>query len=75
MASKSSTKQDGEVTTGEVPGSIDIVTYTLRRKINTFKDNMASENTKKSTGTSIIMSLAIVVLRKVQNKAELEQHF
>ena len=36
---------------------------------------MASENTKKSTGTSIIMSLAIVVLRKVRNKAELEQHF
>ena len=46
MASKSSTKQDGEPTTGEVPGSI--VKYT-EEKINTFKDDMASENTKKST--------------------------
>ena len=50
MASKSSTKQDGEATTGEVPGSI--VTYT-EEKINTFKDDMASENTKKSTSTSV----------------------
>ena len=44
MASKSSTKQDGEATT-EVPGLI--VTYT--EEINTFKDDMSSENTKKST--------------------------
>ena len=50
MASKSSTKQDGEGTMGEVPGSI--VTYT-EEKINTFKDDMASENTKKSTSTSV----------------------
>ena len=46
VASKSSTKQDGEATTGEVPGLI--VTYT-EENINTFKDDMASENTKKST--------------------------
>ena len=50
MASKSSTKQDGEATTGEVPGTI--VTYT-EEKINTFKDDVASENTKKRTSTSI----------------------
>ena len=49
-ASKSSTKQDGEATTEEVPGSI--VTYT-KEKINTFKDDMASENTKKRTSTSV----------------------
>ena len=49
MANKSSTKQEGEATTGEVPGSI--VTYT-EEKINTFKDDMASENAKKSTSTS-----------------------
>ena len=55
MASKSSTKQDGEVTTEEVPGSI--VTYT-EEEINTFKDDMSSENTNKSTTTP----LAIVVL-------------
>ena len=39
-----------------------------KKKINTFKDDMASENTKKS------MPHAIVVLRKVKNRAELEQH-
>ena len=50
MASKSSTKQDGEATTEEVPGSI--VTYT-EEEINTFKDDMSSENTKKSTSTSV----------------------
>ena len=50
MASKSSTKQDGEATTEEVPGSI--VTYT-GEEINTFKDDMSSENTKKSTSTSV----------------------
>ena len=49
MASKSSTKQDGEATTEEVPGSI--VTYT--EEITTFKDDMSSENTKKSTSTSV----------------------
>ena len=65
MASQSSTKQNGEATTEEVPGSI--VTYT-EEEINTIKDNMASENTKKSA------LLEIVVLRKVQNRAELEQH-
>ena len=61
MASKSSTKPDGEATTEEVPGSIK--TYT-EEEINTFKDNMASENTKKSA------PLAIVVLEK--NKTELK---
>ena len=50
MASKSSTKQHGEATTEEAPGSI--VTYT-EEEINTFKDNMSSENTKKSTSTSV----------------------
>ena len=50
MASKSSTKQDGEVTMEEVPGLI--VTYT-EEEINTFKDDMSSENTKKSTSTSV----------------------
>ena len=44
MASKSSTKQDGEPTTGEVPGSIVKITG---EKIDTFRDEMASENTKK----------------------------
>ena len=50
MASKSSTKQDGETTTEEVPGLI--ATYT-EEEINTFKGNMVSENTKKSIGTSV----------------------
>ena len=59
MASQSSTKQNGEATTEEVPGSI--VTYT-EEEINTFKDDMALENTKKR-------------LRKEQNRAELKQHF
>ena len=47
----SSTKQDGEATTEEVPGSI--VTHT-EEEINTFKDDMASENTKKSASTSVL---------------------
>ena len=50
MASKRSTKQHGEATTEKAPGSI--VTYT-EEEINTFKDNMSSENTKKSTSTSV----------------------
>ena len=50
MASKSSTKQDGEATTEEGPGSS--VTYT-EEEINTFKDDMSSENTKKSISTSV----------------------
>ena len=50
MASKSSTTQDGETTTEEVPGLI--ATYT-EKEINTFKDDMVSENTKKSIGTSV----------------------
>ena len=66
MAGKSSTKQDGEATTQEVPESI--VTHT-EEEINTFKDKTASENTKK------IAPLAIVVLRKVQSRAKLELHF
>ena len=40
MASQSSTKQNGEATTEEVPGSI--VTYT-GEEINTFKDDMAPQ--------------------------------
>ena len=74
MASKSSTKQDGEATTEEVPGSI--VTYT-EEEINTLKDDMSTENTKKSTSTSVrrLQSWYLgPVLRKVQNRAELEQH-
>ena len=70
MASQSSTKQNREATTEEVPGSI--VTYT-EKEINTFKDDMASENTKKSTPP-----VAIVLNRgtyKSTNTAELEQHF
>ena len=49
MASKSSTKQDGEATTGEVPGSI--VTHT-EEKINTFKRRHGLWK-KKSTSTSV----------------------
>ena len=52
MASQSSTKQNGEATTEEVTGSI--VTYT-EEEINTFKDDMAPENTKKSTPLAIIV--------------------
>ena len=54
MESQSSTKKDGEETAEEVPGSI--VTYT-EEEMNTFKDDVAAENTKKS------MSLAIVLNR------------
>ena len=50
MASKSSTQQDGEATTEEVPGSI--VTYT-EEEINTFKDDMSPEDAKKSTSTFV----------------------
>ena len=50
MVSQSSTKQNGEATKEEVPGSI--VTYT--EKINTFKDDMAPENKKKSTPLAIV---------------------
>ena len=50
MASKSSTKQDGEATMEEVPGLI--VIYTEEEK-DTFKDDMSSENTKKNTSTSV----------------------
>ena len=53
MASQSSTKQNGEAPTEEVPGSI--VTYT-EEEINTFKDDMAPENTKKSTPLAIVLN-------------------
>ena len=46
---QSSTKQDREATTEEVPGLI--VTYT-EEEINTLKDT-STENTKKSTSTSV----------------------
>ena len=50
MAGKSSTKQEGETTKEEVPGLI--ATYT-EEEINIFKDDVVSENTKKSIGTSV----------------------
>ena len=50
MAIQSSTKQNGEATTEEVPGSI--VPYT-EEEINSFKEDMAPENTKKSTPLAI----------------------
>ena len=50
MASKSLTKQDLEATSEEVPGSI--AKYT-EEEINIFKDDMSSENTRKSTSTSV----------------------
>ena len=53
MARQSSNKQNGEATTEEVPGSI--VTYIPEEEINTFKDDMASENTKKSTLLAIAL--------------------
>ena len=53
MASQSSIKQNREATTEEVPGSI--VTYT-EEEINTFKDDMALENTKKSTPLVIVLN-------------------
>ena len=72
MASKCSTKQDGEATTGKVPGLI--VTYT-EENINIFKDDMASGNTKLRVLKYLRTPIAIVVFRKVQNRADLEQHF
>ena len=53
IASQSSTEQNGEATTEEVPGSI--VTYT-EEKINRFKDDMAPENTKRSTPLAIVLN-------------------
>ena len=53
MASQSSTKQNGEATTEEMPESI--VTYTEEEK-STFKDDMATENTKKSTALAIVLN-------------------
>ena len=54
MASQSSTKQNGEATTEEVPGLI--VTYT-EEEINTFKDDMAPKtDTKKSTPLAIVLN-------------------
>ena len=50
MASKSLTKQDLEATSEEVPGSI--VKYT-EEEIHIFKEDMSSENTRKSTSTSV----------------------
>ena len=64
MASQSSTKQNGEATTEEVLGSI--VTYT-EEEINTLKNDMAPENTKKST------PLAIVLGPVVQNWVKITQ--
>ena len=62
----------GEATTGKVPGSV--VTYT-EEKINIFKDDMASGNTKLRVLEYLRTPIAIVVFRKVQNRADLEQHF
>jgi len=53
MARQSLNKQNGEATTDEVLGSI--VTYT-EEEINTVKDDMAPENTKKSTPLAIVLN-------------------
>ena len=53
MVSQSSIKQNREAITEEVPGSI--VTYT-EEEINTFEDDMATENTKKSTALAIVLN-------------------
>ena len=53
MARQSSNKQNGEATPEEVPGSI--FTYT-EEEINTFKEDMAPENTKKSTPFAIVLN-------------------
>ena len=55
MPSESSTKENEEATTEEVPGSI--VTYS-EEEINTFKDDMAPEYTKKSTPLAIVLNRA-----------------
>ena len=54
---------------GEVPGSI--VTYT-EEEINTFKDHIVPENTKKSTPLAFILNRGT---QKSTKQAELEQHF
>ena len=56
MASQSSTKQNGDATTEEVPGSI--VTYT-KEEMNTFKDDMDPENRKKGTPLAIALNRGI----------------
>ena len=53
MASQSSTKQNGEARTEEVPGSI---VTNREEEINTFKDDMAPENTTKSTPLAIVLN-------------------
>ena len=53
MASQSLTKQNGEAITEDEPESI--VTYT-GEEINTFKHDMAPENTKKSTPPAIVLN-------------------
>ena len=53
MASRSSNKRNGEATTEKVPGSI--VPYT-EEEINTFKDDMGPENTKKSTPLAFVLN-------------------
>ena len=53
MASQNSTKQNGEATREEVPGSI--VTYT-KEEIYTFKDDMAPEDRKKSAPLPIVLN-------------------
>ena len=50
MASKSSTKQDGETTKEEAPG---LIATNTEEEINVFKEDVVSENTKKSLGTSV----------------------
>ena len=71
MASKSSTKQDGEATTGEVPGST--LTYT-EEEINTFKEDMSSENTKKSTSFPV-RRLQSCYLEKYKTELNLNLRF
>ena len=52
-AQKIESQSSTEATTEEVPGSI--VTY-IGEEINTFKDDVASENTKKGTPLPIVLN-------------------
>ena len=68
MQSQSST----EATTDEVPGSI--VTYT-EEEINTFKDDVASENTKKSTPLAIVLNRGTQKYKKEENLNSISKTF
>ena len=68
MSSQSSTKQNGEATTEEVPDSS--VTYT-EEEIDTFKDGMAFENTKTSTPLEIVLNPEWWYLQKYKTELNL----